>query len=311
MACCTRRESTRSSAIGSGNAIGSPQRKLAAKKTQLPPKAPQEVFSIHTARTNGTRKKPRQKSDESDSSLRKMRSVSRSTVLPPRQSGSSSRSRNGEKRPKLSDSFTTATATTDSEMWIDKYAPRTAEELCVAPKKVEEVRSFLARHASRARARRRRRPEERPAPAGKPWDAPAGHDNDGAAFPAAALLLLTGSPGIGKSAAVRALAREMRMEVRAWHDAPAEYRPGGGERRDGAYLPYQSQLRSFEEFLRQGSAGLEALEVDGTGGEGSTGEGSSSDDEDGGWERADERGQKRRNDYVGSLILIEEVSRAN
>ena len=76
--------------------------------------------------------------------------------------------------------------------------------------------------------------------------------------------MLVGSPGIGKSILINVLANELNIEVLRWNDIHVDYNMNGGEYgmgsrgRDnggGGYLPYQSQLSSFEEFLNSGSVG--------------------------------------------------------
>ena len=117
-----------------------------------------------------------------------------------------------------------------SMLWVDKYAPTdAASDLCVAPKKVAEIRRWMVASA----------PSSQPAAA-------AGGEGE------ARLLVLVGSPGVGKSAAVLVLAAELGWGVQRWNsDAQQQHR---GERQ-GRPSPGQSgQLASFEEFL--GTAGM-------------------------------------------------------
>lgn len=180
----------------------------------------------------------------------------------------------------------------DTAMWVDKHAPRSSAELCVAPKKVEEVRDFLESHVSYATRRRSSAKNDSDATtANKPWETPEG------LAPEAGLMVLVGSPGVGKSATVRALAREAGARILTWNDVQIDYNKN---RRDdapfeaGSYLPYQSQLSSFEEFLTQGRAGKEALDL-GT--------------DLGGADLPSEEGGAREEpgEHGCSLILIEEI----
>lgn len=131
-------------------------------------------------------------------------------------------------------------------MWVDKYAPLDdTSALCVAPKKVKEVREWLLRSHDR-------------------WsscvDAVHGSTTDDSG---GKLLILVGSPGVGKSATARALAAEMGWDLREWNDLQINANAGGGYR--GGFgdsilsLPYQSQLSSFEEFLQSAGSGFESL----------------------------------------------------
>lgn len=114
-------------------------------------------------------------------------------------------------------------------MWIDKHKPKSSTELCVAPKKVKEVRAWMeSATANRASAKK--------------------------------LLVLVGSPGIGKSTMLRLLAKEMGLAVCDWNEShnPRTYA--------GGYcgimsVEESSPLDSFEEFLQQSGAGFSSLQL--------------------------------------------------
>lgn len=74
------------------------------------------------------------------------------------------------------------------ELWVEKHAPKTVTELVVHGKKVGDVRKWL---------------ESRLQDPG--WRLPGGQ-----------LLLLTGPPGVGKSAVVRTLGLELNLEFFEW-----------------------------------------------------------------------------------------------
>lgn len=96
------------------------------------------------------------------------------------------------------------------------------------------------------------------------------------------MMILVGSPGIGKSTMIKVLAREMKLQLLTWNDAQVEYYDQSS-REEGAVVPYQSQLASFEEFLVGCGTGIESLGVE------------------------MEKSEGQNDEYDGSLILIEEV----
>eukprot|EP01082_Thalassiosira_pseudonana_P016177 g14432.t1.1.5e17418c g14432 g14432.t1 contig9:1823127-1825962(-) len=230
---------------------------------------------------------------------------------------SSSRARLANKF-KLSTSSTQSTAADaaakgSSEMWIDKHAPRTTKELCIAPKKIDEVKSWLVSHINSRQSKRK--PHSNSSNNNNnnnnnkamsmhttPYDNPLG-DNPP---PDTKMMILIGSPGIGKSAMVKVLAREMNLEILMWNDDHVDYVDnsasfqigcGGGA---GEYLPYQSQLASFEEFLNTGGLGMDSLEVAGL------------DSGGGGGGKSSKSGRtsltsEKDGEYEGSVILIEEI----
>ena len=142
-------------------------------------------------------------------------------------------------------------------MWIDKHAPQLIKEVCVAPKKIEEVRQFLNSHVEYTTYQRRRtnnnhNHQQQDNAVVNPWDIPINPIQ-----PQTKLQILVGSPGIGKSILINVLANELNIEVLRWNDIHVDYNmnSGGGEYgmgsgSGGGYLPYQSQLSSFEEFLK-------------------------------------------------------------
>ena len=73
-------------------------------------------------------------------------------------------------------------------MWVDQYAPTSRQELCLAPKKVSEVATWLEQEQT--------------------------HEK---------LLILVGRPGIGKSTMMRVLAAELQMQVLEWSDSYSAY----------------------------------------------------------------------------------------
>ena len=88
-------------------------------------------------------------------------------------------------------------------------------------------------------------------------------------------------------------------------DAGGDSSRGGGM----AYLPYQSQLHSFEEFLKSGGVGMKSLDLlvddDDDNDDSSSFENRSVKKRKGGGKMGNNDTHK---EYVGSLILVEEVS---
>ena len=111
-------------------------------------------------------------------------------------------------------------STSTSSLWTDQYAPQKAADLAVAPQKVQEVREFL------------QDPQN------------------------AKLLVLVGSPGVGKSTTVLCLARELNREVLEWRESvQAAYTATAHD----TTIAYESALTSFEQFLQTAAVGYTAL----------------------------------------------------
>mmetsp|Transcript_59846 Transcript_59846/g.177360 ORF Transcript_59846/g.177360 Transcript_59846/m.177360 type:complete len:788 (-) Transcript_59846:40-2403(-) len=169
---------------------------------------------------------------------RKRKSASSSAAVTAASGASSSSGRR-------TDIAKTASCSSSKMMWVDKYAPLDdTSALCVAPKKVKEVREWLCRS----------------------WDSWSGGGAEDISNDAGKLLILVGSPGVGKSATARILAAEMGWHVREWNDSHMNANAGGafGGLRGGGYdsalsLPYQSQISSFGDFLQSAGSGFESL----------------------------------------------------
>ena len=223
----------------------------------------------HTMKQSNGKKanQSRQQPTKSKPSLRKAEKTSKesSQLWKWAQSQSSTKSQPARK-PKRSTTRPTFTKSS-TKLWIDKHTPQTSAELCVAPKKIEQVRKWLSSHIS---ARQSRRSGENTRAA---YEAPLGQDK---------MMILVGSPGIGKSTMIKVLAREMKLQLLTWNDAQVEYYDQSS-REEGAVVPYQSQLASFEEFLVGCGTGIESLGVE------------------------MEKSEGQNDEYDGSLILIEEV----
>lgn len=118
----------------------------------------------------------------------------------------------------------------ESVLWVEKFSPSTSADLCVAPKKVKECKAWL---------------QEATQPGGN----------------SLRLLVLVGSPGVGKSAMVRVLAKELGLEVRIWNESFVSRDRGEGNLQHVLSVEKSSALDSFEEFLGQCGAGFSSLQL--------------------------------------------------
>jgi len=153
---------------------------------------------------------------------------------------------------------------TNTEMWIDKHAPQSIKEICVAPKKIEEVRQFLNSHVEYTTYQHRRtnhnkqhqQQQNNETTTSNPWDIPTNPSQ-----PTTKLQILVGSPGIGKSTLLSVLATELNIEVLRWNDIHVDYNMNSGGAGEygmgresgggGGHLPYQ-HLRPHQLILKCG-----------------------------------------------------------
>jgi cell cycle checkpoint protein len=114
-----------------------------------------------------------------------------------------------------------------SALWVDRFTPTASAALCVAPKKVKEIQGWLEEQATGRR-----------------------------------LLILVGSPGIGKSTTVRVLAKELQLDVQSWSESFVPRSRDRGGRGDSLVSVEQtSAVDSFEEFLQHSGAGFASLQL--------------------------------------------------
>jgi len=107
-------------------------------------------------------------------------------------------------------------------MWVDKYAPISSSNLCVAPKKIQEV---------------------------KEWMSSNNNNNDDPK-----LLILTGGSGVGKTTMIRLLAKELGFTLLEWE---AESTASNLL----SHRHHVSQLDSFHDFLLSGGRGFQTLSI--------------------------------------------------
>ncbi|XP_062985745.1 LOW QUALITY PROTEIN: cell cycle checkpoint protein RAD17 [Elgaria multicarinata webbii] len=113
-----------------------------------------------------------------------------------------------------------------TEPWVDKYKPKTQNELATHKKKTEEVEAWFKSHMVQ------RQPKQ-----------------------GGSILLLTGPPGCGKSATVEILAKDLGIQVQEWINPISldfkkdDFQDALSHESDFQILPYQSQTALFQEFL--------------------------------------------------------------
>jgi cell cycle checkpoint protein len=125
-----------------------------------------------------------------------------------------------------------AVATANSELWTDKYAPRSIEALAVHKSGVDRVRGWMRESLRTLSA-----------------------TQHSVRSSAASVLVLTGPPGSGKTSLVRLLAAELHCSVREW-SSPVGASKWGSEEilstrewHDQHRVPYEGNLEPLEHFL--------------------------------------------------------------
>jgi cell cycle checkpoint protein len=132
----------------------------------------------------------------------------------------------------------------DTELWTVRYAPTSSAVLAVAPKKVQEIRDWMQRHKDYK--------EQQPS---RPL-------NGSHAPPP--MLILVGSPGIGKSAAVKCLAAEVEIELMEWTEGMVTTGNLTSSRSEEQFttrtgIGVHSPLNAFEQYLKQCGSDLQPL----------------------------------------------------
>ncbi|KAI0056332.1 P-loop containing nucleoside triphosphate hydrolase protein, partial [Artomyces pyxidatus] len=104
----------------------------------------------------------------------------------------------------------------DDRLWVDRFEPRSEEELAVHKRKVEDIRRWLQEAFDGGKLAKYRR-----------------------------FLVLTGPAGAGKTTTLRVLARSLEYEIVEWRNAPGDpFGEDGGE----------SGMDKFEAFLARARA---------------------------------------------------------
>lgn len=112
----------------------------------------------------------------------------------------------------------------ETNLWSDKYTPQSQADLAVHKKKIADVEQWLREHLDRKKT--------------------------------SPILLLTGPAGVGKTATVRVLAKELKCELHEWTNPLAsdasETFMGENDWKSGSRIEAgisKSQLSQFQEFL--------------------------------------------------------------
>ena len=129
------------------------------------------------------------------------------------------------KRPRLSQNYQGSHEHT-AAMWVDRFTPTSSADLCIAPKRVKEISSWMI-------------------------DAVKGNQLK--------LLVLVGNPGIGKSTMIRVLAKELSLDVLSWNESYVPWKADEGN----GFLSVErsSPIDSFQEFLQTSGNGFSLLQL--------------------------------------------------
>jgi cell cycle checkpoint protein len=123
-----------------------------------------------------------------------------------------------------------------NDLWPVRHTPQSSTELVVAPKKVQEMRQWMKGHTNAIR------------------QALSKDSTPFTSTQAPPMLVLVGSPGIGKSTAIRCLAVELEFEISEWTESfITNYEHGD---RTSGYgknmnIHFSNPLDAFEQFLQQ------------------------------------------------------------
>ena len=113
-----------------------------------------------------------------------------------------------------------------NDLWTVRHTPQLPVDLVVASKKVQEIRNWLKSHTN---IHRRATSKE--------------STSTHCTYPPPPMLILVGSPGIGKSTCIRCLAVELELEISEWTESSSNY--------EGINSKYTNPIDSFEQFLQQ------------------------------------------------------------
>ena len=148
----------------------------------------------------------------------------------------------GRKRARRADSRTQNTGN-NAVMWVEKFAPKSSSDLCVAPKKVKEIKSWVQNCVSSIEKSQQLQQK---------------------------LLVLVGSPGIGKSTAIRIIAKELNSSIMLWNESFLPRTSHDMHSRGLFSVEQTSALNSFHEFLQQSGSGIASLDLLSSHSDGST-----------------------------------------
>jgi len=114
----------------------------------------------------------------------------------------------------------------DTRSWVDKHRPNNIEDLCVAPRRVQDIHDWLTSR---------------------------GESSSKSPLQQKGMLVLVGTPGVGKSTTIRTLCHKLRYKILEWSE------PSMRHNIQNTMFPTQSPLDSWEEFLRSAGLGYRSL----------------------------------------------------
>ncbi|KYQ93059.1 hypothetical protein DLAC_05670 [Tieghemostelium lacteum] len=115
----------------------------------------------------------------------------------------------------------------DTRMWVDKFIPKTEEDLVVNKKKQTEVKLWLQDRLKEL--------------------------NDGIEI-REKLLILTGPSGAGKSSLIRVLGNSMQFEITDWENPPMVLTTDQNDQLTSPYAPQLEQFRNWLKFSTRGAS---------------------------------------------------------
>ena len=176
------------------------------------------------------RTKRRPRNDESSKTVPTVMKRSRSLPLPLVSSTMKSISTDGECK----------NSNNINDLWTVRHTPQISTDLVVATKKVQEIQQWMKGHTNVNR---------QPVVISKERMTPSttGAQNNYATPP---MLILVGSPGIGKSTTIRCLANELEFELSEWTDSFTTSSSGSGYG-NNKNIQLSNALDSFDKFLQQ------------------------------------------------------------
>ncbi|OQR94878.1 hypothetical protein THRCLA_08069 [Thraustotheca clavata] len=108
--------------------------------------------------------------------------------------------------------------TSNQQLWNDKYHPSSMHDLCVHPKKSQEVVDWLQKHTQRY------------------------------SFDQQRILFLCGPPGVGKSTMVHSAAAKLGLEIKQWKDTSGVVPLGSKSRNSSLFQDFTSFLECSQRY---------------------------------------------------------------
>jgi cell cycle checkpoint protein len=143
---------------------------------------------------------------------------------------------------------------TSGELWCEKFQPTSINDLCIANKKIQEVASWIQSSCHSALSSRNQ--------SNCLYNSSISDNSRGGK-----LLILVGSPGIGKSTMISCLVKEMNISKMEWVES--SYTSSGSSsfgyltqnQHQRFFLEHHSPIQSFEQFLKRSGPGFHSLQI--------------------------------------------------